>query len=910
MDSHEIGSGDGTWRFPPFSIDGNGRLLTRVGVVIPLDRACVEILVYLLGHAGEVVTKDELLETAWPNRVVGENSLNKAIGRIRAALQDQGHQFVRTVHGYGYRFAGSVAYLEKSAAIVPPEVAAAPLPNFASGDSLEDRAGWRLLHCLGTGSFGEVWAASSADGTDQRAIKFARGIAGMRALKREVALYKLMRTATGELTPAVALLGWNFAATPCYVEMPIFAQGNLRQWGSQCGVLAAMSGSQRLEFAIRLVEAVSQIHELGIIHKDLKPENILIEVDADNNAKPLLTDFGAGWVGNYGPAHPAYPLSTEFVDALREYPQVASPLYSAPEIVRRETPTMRADVYSLGVLLYQIVTSDLQRPLSPGWEADVADPLLCADIGGAAALDPTKRTESAHALAQSLRLIDRRRDEAIIRTELERVVRETTQRDRRTRARRRTLAAVGVVLMIGMASTIAMYWRAEEARKEAQTEARRAEAMLDFITNDVIAQGDPYGSGGKEISLRRAIDNGASRIHRKFGDDPETALSMHHSLCTVYSGMGEYVLAIEQCEKSDHLASDPTRQLNTDKYNGRIIILSELALAQINADRLLAAEQTLDRMSALLAPSDTSSRVRLRAWATSAQLRYEQSRCSEARILADRVISNAALDDRTLDSVRANALWYGALCKNELMDFAGSKKDFETLVALRESTVGPEHVLTAWAYCNFGGLLTDMGQLNEAEAMLTKAASIFERTIGRSHPDATTVHYWQAKLYILQERWPEAIAVLEPAIALRREKLGEVHSWTINATVRLADAYIGMLRLDDAQVALDRVRPPLIQTPTTEQSAFRASFLATESELLFRRGRLDEALQSSVGSMTLLSAIHLDRHPMYAQAGCLRARILHALNRSDEARIQLDACRALLATIVPPDHPLLVSARL
>ena len=77
----------------------------------------------------------------------------------------------------------------------------------------------------------------------------------MRMLKAVCALR--MRSATGDLAPAVTLLDWNFAATPCYVEMPILANGNLRQWGSQAGGLAAMSVPQRLEFAIRLVDLIS-----------------------------------------------------------------------------------------------------------------------------------------------------------------------------------------------------------------------------------------------------------------------------------------------------------------------------------------------------------------------------------------------------------------------------------------------------------------------------------------------------------------------------------------------------------------------------------------------------------------------------------------------------------------------------
>ena len=91
------------------------------GTAVELDRSSYDVLLALLRHAGEVVTKEELLEAGWPGRVVSENSLAKAVSRLRQALGDQGAH-VRAVHGYGYRLAVPVSFQPASnepAAIQP-----------------------------------------------------------------------------------------------------------------------------------------------------------------------------------------------------------------------------------------------------------------------------------------------------------------------------------------------------------------------------------------------------------------------------------------------------------------------------------------------------------------------------------------------------------------------------------------------------------------------------------------------------------------------------------------------------------------------------------------------------------------------------------------------------------------------
>src|SRR5262249_9836084 len=86
-------------------------------------------------------------------------------------------------------------------------------------------------------------------------------------------------------------------------------------------------------------------------------------------------------------------------------------LYLAPEVLSAQPSTASADVYALGVMLYQLVVGDFRKPLSPGWEGEVADPLLREDIAKAAHGDPRKRVSGAQEFAARLRDLDRRRIE-------------------------------------------------------------------------------------------------------------------------------------------------------------------------------------------------------------------------------------------------------------------------------------------------------------------------------------------------------------------------------------------------------------------------------------------------------------------------------------------------------------------
>src|SRR5690606_27930510 len=125
----------GVWRFGDAELHENEGRLQVAGQARVLDRSGLQVLRHLLEHAGEVVTKDELLEAGWPGRVVAENSLAKAVSRLRAALGEAAE--FRAVHGYGYRLACPARFEPTSTG----SVRAAPRQPQA-GDSLPGEAGW------------------------------------------------------------------------------------------------------------------------------------------------------------------------------------------------------------------------------------------------------------------------------------------------------------------------------------------------------------------------------------------------------------------------------------------------------------------------------------------------------------------------------------------------------------------------------------------------------------------------------------------------------------------------------------------------------------------------------------------------------------------------------------------------
>ena len=128
-------------------------------------------------------------------------------------------------------------------------------------------------------------------------------------------------------------------------------------------------------------------------------------------------------------------------------------MYMAPEVLSGNRPTARADVFALGVMLYQLAIGDLRKPLSPGWEDGVGDPLIREDIAGAVCGEPERRLASPSELCERLEQLDQRRLDRSRREE-ERTLRQIAERKRAEARVRRPWIVVACVALVALAASI------------------------------------------------------------------------------------------------------------------------------------------------------------------------------------------------------------------------------------------------------------------------------------------------------------------------------------------------------------------------------------------------------------------------------------------------------------------------
>ena len=191
-----------------------------------------------------------------------------------------------------------------------------------------------------------------------------------------------------------------------------------------------------------------------------------------------------------------------------------SSLYRAPEVRPGSPPTTAADIYALGVILFQILCGDFRDTPGPGWEKLIDDPLLRRDIEETANLDPTLRIPSAADLAMRLRSLEARRLEreetANERQRKDLEIHAAKERERRLAsrvasadARRPWLVATVAALLIGLAASLVLYRRASHERDI-------SEAINGFLSDDLLARASPFKTGEPSESLVDAISRASS----------------------------------------------------------------------------------------------------------------------------------------------------------------------------------------------------------------------------------------------------------------------------------------------------------------------------------------------------------------------------------------------------------------
>ncbi len=367
-------------RFGDFELDlkagevrkGTGRIL--------LQEQPFQILLMLVEHRGEVVTRDEIKKRLWPNDTVVEfdHSIHTAIKKLRQALEDaaESPKYVETVARRGYRLLVPVEWIEASPADPQPAVSTARSPGVESTASYligKKVSHYRVLEILGGGGMGVVYKAEDLKLGRRVALKFlpeelAHDAAAVGRFEREA------RAASALNHPNICTIhGVDENAGLPFIVMELLEGQTLRELISSIEAPALGTRAKKeflplrrlLDVAIQIAAGLEAAHKKGIIHRDIKPANIFVTI----NEQVKILDFGVAKLQESEDQQPmapgAQPSKQEWSSQLtltRTGSAIGTAGYMSPEQIKGEKLDARADLFSFGLVLYEMAAG--QRALT------------------------------------------------------------------------------------------------------------------------------------------------------------------------------------------------------------------------------------------------------------------------------------------------------------------------------------------------------------------------------------------------------------------------------------------------------------------------------------------------------------------------------------------------------------------
>ncbi len=677
---------------------------------------------------------------------------------------------------------------------------------------------YRLIRKLGEGGMGQVWLAEQSAPVKRRvALKIIKaGHYDESALLR----FDVERQTLAIMNhPAIAKV---FDAGSTAEGQPYFVMEYVP------GLLITaycdqkrLPVQERLALLIKVCEGVQHAHQKAIMHRDLKPSNILV-VEVDGRPMPRIIDFGiAKAISQQGEDATLVTCAGGSVGTLG----YMSPEQADPTV--RDVDT-RTDVYSLGVVLYELLTGVL--PFDPRqWKTKPLHELLRqlheedpprpstrvnADSGGAARNSGIELKKLVRQLRGdldwiTLKALERVRERRYsspsdLAADLNRYLRDEPITARppsvsyRTRkfVRRNHLAvaftAALVVLGIGFAISLAM--ERNRARREADTSKR----VSDFMAG-MFKISDPTESRGNTVTAREILDKASEQIETGLGQDPQVQARLMQTMGITYRGLGLFEQAHTLLE---HAVRIQVRTLGPDNPETlrSLAVLGSVVKAQggfADSEKLL--RRALAGQQRTLGPDhpETMDTVSFLTDTLEAE-----GHLAEAEGLLRRTITNqqrmiGAENGATLRSMRSLTQ-----ILRDQGHFAEAEKFGRETMALEQHALGSDHPGTLWSMNQLALTLQQEGRYADAEKLFRDTLAIETRVLGPDH-DNTRAALSNLGVTLQEEkRLPEAEAIQREELSRTREAMGPENPNTLDSMDDLAITLGKERKLDESEKLL------------------------------------------------------------------------------------------------------------
>jgi len=693
-----------------------------------------------------------------------------------------------------------------------PPAAAAALPS--------EIGGFRILGKLGEGGMGIVYEAEQKNPFRKVALKIVRG--GHFVDDQYLRMFRRETETLARLThPNIAAL-YEAGRTDDgqhFFTMELVRGETLAAWARQLLGGDRPSPAQlreRLRQFVTICQAVNYAHQRGVIHRDLKPSNIVV---TDAGAKIL--DFGLARITDADVA--AATVMSE-VGAI----QGTLP-YMSPEQTRGDSRNidLRTDVYSLGVVLYELLSGKLPystrgvsvvqaiRVISeePPKPLDV-DTDLWTILAKALEKEPDLRYQSAAALAED---VERYLENQPILAHPP----STVYQLRKLVARHRgTVAAAGVIAVLLVALAVTMVVQAARVRKErdrATAEAAKASAINSFLL-DALGAADPWSKGSRNVSLLDALRQAQDKAKTSFAGQPLVEASVLQTIGTTFSNLAEYPEAekalkvsldlrvkaagAKSAEAGESLSAlsqmysiwkkfdeagtyareevEIVRGLRGAESIEVAAALNDLGTVLVGEANLKDAKSTAEEMlRSVRAPGAAGKRQAAKTETDALLLLFSAAIAEEdyPRALALGRERLALVKKRVGDRHPevANALSDFALGQMYTGDFAGAERTYLEVLDLDVALLGPDHPEVASARENLGNVYFRQGQLDKTAKNLEVVLAMRRKALGDdSEPVARTLAN-VGTVYLRAGNYEASVRTYREAIERLSKTLGPEH---------------------------------------------------------------------------------------------------------------------------------------
>jgi len=672
-----------------------------------------------------------------------------------------------------------------------------------------------------------------------------------------------------------------------YFSMDYIEGQSLNQLIADCGVRNA--DLKKLVVHVKTVaEAIHYAHQHGVLHRDLKPSNVLI----DRDGQPYITDFGLAkrfdssrsdsasghplsssdeWEEQGEGSSPSQPASRDGAHLTATGQMLGSPNYMPPEQASRKRGPVgtRSDVYSLGAILYHLVTGRppflaetveetlLQllntEPVSPR----LLNPSVPRDLETICLKclnkEPRARYVSAATLAADLDcwLVGRP-----ISARPAGVPEKLWRWCRRQPALASLIAAIVVLLVtVAMGSTwmfvretqaraheAKLRLQAQAAEKKANTEARKSQQIARLLEHILESVGPSVPLGSDTTLRRKILEIASEHIGKDFTNQPQVEVELRATMARVYHELGLY---------------QPMEQM---------------ARETLRLSRSSLGEQDPAVPHALSLLGDALMHL--------GKLEEAENVSRQALEMQKKLAGNAHPE-------LANFLGTLGVVLQREGKLAQAESLFRQALELKRNLLGYEHPEVAGLLENVALVLRDQGRLAEAEAMQREVLAMRKRLLGDENEDVATSLHNLARVLYDQGRLDLSESMYADALAMRRRFLGNEHPAVATTLHNLALVLQGQDRLADAE-RMHREALAMRRKLLGEEHPAVATSFNDLASVLRDQGKLAEA-ESMVGEALMMRRKLLgDGHPDVATSLRDSIDILRRQGKFDEAKALLE----------------------